>query len=133
MPKINFPEVEDGTGFTPLPPGTYPCILRNIEEKKTRGGDEMWSLQWEVASGEKAGRKIFDNLVFSIAALPRVKLVCKRLGIDTGKEVDLVPSMLMEKAALITVEITEYEGKERNQVLFDGVEARDQAEDELPF
>jgi hypothetical protein len=136
MPKVNPSKVEDGTGFTPLPPGTYPCVLRGIEPKETRGGDEMWSLRWEVAKGEYAGRLIFDNMVFSTAALPRVKLIMARVGgidVTLDEDIELTRDMFIDKAANVTVEVSEYEGKERNSVTFDGYEARDENEDELPF
>ena len=149
MPKIDFANVDDVQDFSPLPDGEYLCRLAEIEEASTHAGDEMWKLKFEVADGEYAGRYIFDNMVFSEAALKRVKLICSRLGIDVSGEVELTPSMLEGATCIIRTEIEEYEDNEgrtkrRNVVPFAGYERADNAvsasapasdlsEEKLPF
>ena len=142
MPKIDFAKVDDVQDFTPLPAGKYPCRLAEIEEATTHAGDEMWKLRFEVARGEHAGRLVFDNLVFSQAAMKRVKLICSRLGLDVSKELDLKPEMLKGRTANLTVEIEPYEDsegrtKQRNVVPFAGYERTGEAAEEdesaLPF
>ena len=125
MPKIDFAKVDDVHDFKPLPEGKYLCRLDNVEEASTKNGDEMWKLRFEVTSGENKGRYIFDNLVFTNAAMKRVKLVCSRLGLDVGGELDLKPEMLMERTAVVEVTTEDYEDehgntKERNVVPFAG-------------
>jgi len=137
MPKIDFTKIEDAHDFTPLPDGKYLCKLSEIEESETQNGDEMWKLRFEVIQGDSIGRLIFDNLVFSEAALKRVKLICSRLGVDTSGEVDLTPDTLKNHECLISVLTEEYEDnegnpKKRNVVPFAGYERIKNSESETP-
>ena len=138
MPKIDFSQVSDAEGYTPLPDGEYPCQLTDIELDRTRSGDEMWKLRWKVATGEHTGRLLFDNLVFSEKAMSRVKLVCSVLGIDTSAEVDLEPVMLLDKEAMISTfqqEYTDQQGQTKmvNKIPFDGYSWIQQDDDDTPF
>ena len=155
MPNIDFNTVDDVQDFSPLPEGPYFCRLAEVEESATQKGDDMWKLRWVVESGEHRGRYIFDNMVFSQAALPRAKLICSRLGLDVSGELDLIPSAITDRTCNVTVDIEEYEDhegnlKRRNVVPFAGYERTDQAvassppsdgegaieddaEDDLPF
>jgi len=156
MPKIDFDKVDDVQDFSPLPEGKYFCRLAEVEEASTQYGDEMWKLRFAVAAGKYQGRYIFDNLVFSEAALKRVKLICSRLGLDVSGQIDLSPSSIKGRACNVTVELEEYEDNEgktkrRNVVPFAGYEraeepatdayaetygdggAEDDGEESLPF
>ena len=84
MPDIDFTQIDDVQDFTPLPDGTYQCRVAEVEETATQHGDEMWKLRFEVVKGEHSGRHVFDNMVFSAAAHPRVKLICSSLGFDVS-------------------------------------------------
>ena len=133
MPKIDFSQIDDVKDFSPLPDGDYLCRLSEIEESTTQYDDELWKLKFEVAEGEYTGRYIFDNLVFSEAALKRVKLICSRLGLNVSGEIDLTPGMIEGRTCYLTVEIEEYEDsegriKKRNVVPFAGYERADGAE-----
>ena len=148
MPKIDFSKIEDAHDFTPLPDGKYLCKVSEIEESSTQNGDEMWKLRFEVLEDEYAGRLIFDNLVFSEAAMKRVKLICSRLGIDTSGETELTPETLKDRKCYISVITEEYEDnegnpKKRNVVPFAGYERikgdsepekpGESSEEKLPF
>lgn len=143
MPKIDFSKVNDVQDFTPLPAGRYLARLVGIEEASTQHGDEMWKLRFEVVDGPHAGRFIFDNLVFSDAAMKRVKLICSRLGLDVSKELELSPETLKGRTARLTVEVEPYEdqegrSKQRNVVPFAGYERAEEGAGEggdegLPF
>jgi hypothetical protein len=127
MPRIDFSKVDDVQDFSPIPDGKYPCRLTDIEEASTNAGDEMWKMRFQVAEGPHAGRMIFDNLVFSDAAMKRAKLVCSRLGLDVSGELDLTPEKLKGRSCLLTVQTEEYEDQEgrrrkRNVVPFAGYE-----------
>lgn len=132
MPKINFDEIEDVQDYTPIPEGRYLCRLAEIEEAKTQNNDEMWNVRFEVVEGTHKGRVVFDRMVFSDAAMKRVKLICSRLGINVSGPVNLTPEMLKGKTCLLTVEIEEYldehqKAKKRNVVPFAGYEKADKA------
>jgi len=132
MPRIDFSNVQDAKNYSPLPEGTYPCQVSDVEEAFTRNADEMFKLVFEVTDGEFAGRRIFDNLVFSDAALKRAKMILSRLGVDVSGEVDLTPDMLVKKQCLVSVAIEEYldrdgNGRTRNNVPYGGYAAVDDA------
>ena len=149
MPKLNFDQVEEVQDFSPLPDGKYLCQLNDIEESSTQYNDEMWKVRFEVIDGEDAGRMIFDNLVFSKAALKRVKLICSRLGLDVSGEVDLTPELLKGRKCYVSATTEEYQEEEgrtkkRNVVPFAGYEriseatgaaesSDDESEENLPF
>jgi len=141
MPKVDFSKVDDVGDFSPLPDGKYLCQLANVEEASTQYGDEMWKLRFEVVQGDHAGRYIFDNMVFSDAAMKRVKLICSRLGIDVSGELELAPGLIEGRTCWLTVETQEYEdaegrSKKRNVVPFAGYEraqGEDACEGDLPF
>ena len=134
-----------------MPAGKYLCRLVGLEEASTQNGDEMWKLRFEVIKGPSAGRLIFDNMVFSDAAIKRVKLICSRLGLDVSKELDLTPELIKGRVALLTVDVEPYEDaegrtKQRNTVPFAGYErasesdappadagGEDDNEEHLPF
>jgi len=127
MPKIDFDKVEEADDFSPLPNGQYVCVLSNVEEASTKHGDEMWKLRFIVDDGPYVGRLIFDNMIFSDAALKRVKLICSRLGLDVTGCIDLTPSSITNRTCVLTVETEEYEDntgkiKKRNVVPFAGYE-----------
>jgi hypothetical protein len=149
MPKVDFSKVDDVQDFSPLPDGKYLCQVSEIEEATTQYDDEMWKLKHEVIEGEHKGRFIFDNLVFSSAALKRAKLICSRLGLDVSGEVELTPSMLKGRKCYVSVLTEEYEDsegkiKKRNVVPFAGYEkvkgakepaqaSEDDSEENMPF
>lgn len=122
---INFKGVPDPADYSVLPVGTYNCRVSNVEESATNNGDIMWNFTFEVVDGEHIGRRIFDRLVFSAKAMSRVKLICKRFGLNVDGEIDLVPSMFLDKYIRLDLEIEEYLDKERktkqrNSVPFSG-------------
>lgn len=128
MPRVDFPSISDTAAFAPLPDGDYVCQITDVEIDRTKSGDEMWKLRLTVQDGEFAGRLLFDNLVFSQKALSRVKLVCGVFGIDTSGTLDLDPSMLLDKRALVSTYTEEYvDGQGRtkiaNRIPFEGYSA----------
>lgn len=126
MPKLDFAAIEEASDFTPVPEDRYLCKLTEVEEKTTDHGDEMWKFKFEIQNGKYKGRYLFDQLVFSEAALKRVKLVCSRFGLDVTGEVDLVPEMVKGKLIYVLAEDDFYEkdGKRipTNKVGFAGYE-----------
>jgi hypothetical protein len=125
MPRIDFTTIEDVDSYSPIPASRYRCELADIEESATRNGDELWKLRFIVTEGEHADRCVFDNMVFSQRAYPRVKLICSRLGLDVNEAVDLTPQMLVGRACILSVDVEEYEDasgamRKRNVVPYNG-------------
>ena len=142
MPRIDFPAIEDTNEFVPLPEGPYTCTLDRIEEGTTRHGDVLWKLRFHVDKGEYAGRYIFDNLVFSQKALPRVKLLCSRMGIDVSQERNLTRDELLDRHVVVAVYVEEFQTddgqtKQCNRVPWDGFTTAYaggvENDDDLPF
>ena len=123
MPRIPFDEVPELRAHEPLPAGSYSARVIEVVEKMTKSGDEMWRLRFAVDDECYAGRSVWDNLIFSTKALPRVKTACEALGVDVSGELDLTPDMLVDRRCRIEVAVEEYAGKRRNSVTFDGFEA----------
>lgn len=127
MPKINFENVDAPRPFEPehgdpVPPGTYVCRVVSVEETTTRHGDEMWRLRFVIEEGPHRGRLLWDNLPFSEAALPRLKLACAALGLDTSGEVDLASGGLLDRSCRLRVVVENHKGRRRNKVPYDGYE-----------
>jgi len=89
MPKIELDyQLEDvSSTFEPLEEGQYYAKLPEAPElKESSTGKPMLVFIWEMADGEAAGRKLYDNVVLSVAW--KVKQYCELAGIESGKELD---------------------------------------------
>ncbi len=115
MPRIDVRTVDEAADFTPIPEGTIVnCTCDEVTPKKTKAGEEMWGIKWTVISGEHEGRSFYDNLVFTEAAMNRVKMIAKRVAridVDAGP-FDFEPNHLIGKRAQIEVAIDEYTDKD---------------------
>ena len=126
MPTVDFSEVDTAQDYSLLPDGEYLCRIDSIDDTMTtNAGDAMWNLQMVVDDGDYQGRKVFDKIAFSRAALPRVKLLCEQLGLDVNGVSILEPERLIGRAVHVTVEIQSYtdrygEEKQTNKVTFAG-------------
>lgn len=123
--EINFDEIGSITDFEPVPEGTYVCRVVRVEEARSSRGDEMWNLRLEIDEGPHARRVVFDRLVFSPAAMKRVKLICQCLKVSTSGKRELTPEMLLGRLCRVNVLVRDYvdqEGESRssNTVPFDG-------------
>ena len=128
MPRVDFARIQGRRSFTPLPEGTYPCRLVDVDESTTRSGDPMWKLTWRVLDGEYRGRRIFDTISFSERALKRTQHVLFVLGLDVGGKVDLVPEMILGRDCLVAVAIEDFVDatggtRSHNKVPFTGYRA----------
>lgn len=148
MPKVDFGGVKDpeDKSFDPLPEGTYHCKVYQVKTGTTKdGSSEMWRVQYAVVNGEHQNRRIFDNIVWSEKAYPRLKLIFKRMGFNVSGVLDLSPGDIVDKEVMIEVELSEYEDREgnikqRNVVPYGGYEAVEETTagagevpDDVPF
>lgn len=60
--KNDFSESE----FTPLEAGNYRVSVANVEKKTSQSGNDYISMVLEIIDGENTGRKIYNNLFFSV-------------------------------------------------------------------
>ena len=127
MPKIDLSKIDDVSDFSPIPDGKYFCRLVELEEDTTKSGDEMWKLRLKVLMGPHKGRLIFDNMVFSDRAMPRVKHICSSLGLGLSNGLDLTPDLILDRSCYVNVftdDYTDQEGniKKTNKVPYTGYE-----------
>ena len=108
MVMVNLEGVEEAQDFSPIPDGRYKARLTEIAIDRTKTGDEMWNLTWTVLEGEQEGKKIFDRIVFSHKALPRVKMICSRMGIPNEGTVELLPQQFDGKDLYVTTKQEKY-------------------------
>ena len=126
MPEVDFSTIDEAGDFTPLPEGKYVCRLESVDDNQTtQFGDEMWRMQFKVIKGEYKNRYIFDNMVFSEKAMPRVKLICSRMGLDVSGAVELTTDLLIGRAVVIEITTEDYtdeqeKTRKRNVVTFAG-------------
>lgn len=131
MPHVDFPNIPDDKDFAPIPAGDYFCKCTDVEVGESSNGNEMWTLTWTIQEGEYQQRRLFDRLVFTEKAMPRIKLVCSRLGIDTSGPMNLSSWMFEGRLATITTFVESYttkdgEERKRNTVPYRGYEYVDQ-------
>ena len=84
MTKVDFSSTPDPVQSDLIPEDWHPCVIRDIDVRTTRKNDPLWALKFEVESGPHEGRAIWDNIVFSKAALPRLKSFCFAIGATHG-------------------------------------------------
>lgn len=125
MPSIDFSVIDEARSFEPIPEGQYRAEVSDVAESVTKSGGEMWTLAFRIIDGDHAGRLVYDRLIFTEKVMPRVKLVCSRLGLDVTGAVELAPAMLLNRTCLLTVEVGQYEDaagvlKDTNQVPWGG-------------
>jgi hypothetical protein len=109
MPRVDFPNVDDASDYTVLPEGDYTCMVTEVFDEVSQAGNDMWKLHMRVDKGEYEGRMIFDNLVFTEKALPRVKIFAKACMLDVTKEIDMQPAAVLGKMVMVSVFETSYE------------------------
>jgi hypothetical protein len=142
MPQVDWDSTPDANDYSPLPDGTYRVTVEEVEEKQTSSGDLWWNLELRVIHGDCAGKKFWDGIFFTEKAMPRVKLVCSRLGLKVHGVVDLTPDMLVGKVAYVNVIQEDYIDKEgntrtKNSVPFGGYtkinDDEKEDDDDMPF
>jgi hypothetical protein len=140
----DFSASPEARTYDPAPPGQYLARIIDVDPSKDTGaGDRMWGLRMELAgrvvaaagaappslvfhddAGMWKGRTVWDNVVFSAKAKPRVKLIFARLYLDCSRRRTYTPSQLLGRWAIITIEIGETSaGKPRNNVTYSGYAA----------
>lgn len=136
MPKMPYDEIEEIKDYSPVDDGTYPVKVERVEETRTQYDDEMWRVEFTILDGKFAGRKLFDNMVFSQNGRKRVKFIVSRLGLPTTGEADLTPDMIIGKKCWVTTQIEEYTSddnkvKKRNSIPFAGYERWEEGEKKI--
>ena len=139
MPFVEFTKVDDAGEFAVIPDGVYRAVVDGIEERRTNAGDPMWRVTLRIVDPSilLKGRRIFDTWAFSPKALPRLKLIVSRFGVDVNMDRDLTPLDFLGRE--IEVEVRKRRSRvlpdrEENFVPFAGYRrVHLPGEDEVPF
>jgi len=106
-------------GFLPMPEGEYVLTLTDTKTSKTKNGDPMVNVTFEVTGGEYDGRKVWHNVCF----LPKEnkgagisKHFLKAIGQPFEGEVDVEPNDWRGAAIKAHLIITQYNGKDKNEI-----------------
>lgn len=102
---IDFASVQDAS--KPVPPGMYNCTIVAAEPTISKAGNNpMIRLRWRIDDdGDYYHRNIFDHLVFSPAALWRVRQVLQAIGYANNFAGEVNPENLLGESATLQVTI----------------------------
>jgi len=102
---IDFASVPKGD--EPVPAATYGCTIVHAEATTSKSsGNPMISLRWRIDDdGEYYHRTIFDQLVFTQAALWRVRQLLEALGYADTFKGEINPESLLGESATLQVVI----------------------------
>ncbi len=79
--KYDVSDVEPGTDFdTPVPRGTYRCKITDCKEGESRAGNDMLTIEYEIATGEWKNRKLWDYIVLDDSSAWKLRQFTDALG-----------------------------------------------------
>lgn len=112
MAQVNY-GVDEAADFETDPTiavGKHLIECIEVTTRTTKAGDEQWSLKLEIIHGSDKGKMARDAIFFTEKAMPRVKLVCHRLGgIEGSGHIDVQPNQLLNRKSYITIVAEEKE------------------------
>lgn len=114
--------VKEGGDFTPIPEGIYTLNIMQVGERVTKNNDPMFNIEYDVASGEHSGRKVWDLIVFPDINSPSIKIKGRTMHflhcIGMPYEGELKGDTDSWLGRIVTAKIVheEYKGKARAKV-----------------
>lgn len=126
------------SGLEVLPPGIYLGRIDATEARYTAAGDPMIVLTITLQQEGIKRRKVWDRLIGSRAAWPRIKTICAQLGIALKPGGELDGAAFLGLEVCVTLEVNSFMGKDQNKVAWNGYtlavhDASAGAEEELGF
>ena len=115
-----------------IPEGTYAVVVNKAELTKSREGNNMIKMEFEVTEGPHKGAKLFENCSLQPQALFKLKSVMLALGMDIPEgSFDLDTNDLVGLNCEVEVGHETYEGKKRARILeyINAEEADEEEED----
>ena len=101
-----------------IPEGTYAVVVNKAELTKSREGNNMIKMEFEVTEGPHKGAKLFENCSLQPQALFKLKSVMLALGMDIPNgSFDLDTNDLVGLNCEVEVGHETYEGKNRARIL----------------
>lgn len=115
-----------------IPEGTYAVVVNKAELTKSREGNNMIKMEFEVTEGLHKGAKLFENCSLQPQALFKLKSVMLALGMNIPEgSFDLDTNDLVGLNCEVEVGHETYEGKKRARILeyINAEEADEEEED----
>ena len=101
-----------------IPEGTYAVVVNKAELTKSREGNNMIKMEFEVTEGPHKGAKLFENCSLQPQALFKLKSVMLALGMNIPEgSFDLDTNDLVGLNCEVEVGHETYEGKKRARIL----------------
>lgn len=117
MPKVNFKEEDEEKQFTIIPEGEYVAEIKKVEETKTKKGDDMWKVKFQILEGDFKGSNVTSFFIFKVGGYGNIKKLYKAIGgFDLAKTHNCVPIDIEGEKVIITVAISEYTNKKGKKV-----------------
>ena len=124
---VDMSGVSDDDGFQPIPAGTYPVFVEQLEYGMSSKGNPMWTWRLRIEDGEYANRMLFYHSTFVAATLPRVKRDLIAIEDEAGRATELSKSsfdpqeiadegVFLYARARAKVVVRMYQGEKRNSV-----------------
>lgn len=106
--------------YDALPAGEYKAVIVESERKPTKsGGGHLLNVKFQIIDGQYKNRTVFDRFNLwnasekaKLIGQQQFKKVCEAVNVMSPKD----SSELHMKPLMIKLAVTEYEGKERNEV-----------------
>ena len=115
--KLDFSNVGEG-GFSPMPAGTYPATIFNIEQKLGRESRQPYlEFTFKV---KDSNRQQWSNYSLQPQAIWKLKQLLMTLGVPESElagEMDWEPSTVYGKEVHLVLRETVYNGQPSNEVV----------------
>ena len=120
--QINFANIDENAGFEPLPSGVYSVTIGTMEAAKSKAGNPMISVTFNVMHPDYAKRKLFAHFVLNNdIALGRLKkfmlTVFPDISLDNVNLGEIIQSgIAIGRYCTVKVTQREYNGSMTNNV-----------------
>lgn len=111
--KIDFTGVES---FVLCEEGKHTVRVKEVEDKRSQNGNDMYSFKYEVVNGISAGATLYDNCVITEKALWKLKSVLSALGVKADGKIVVDSDKLVGKTCIVSVNHEEYNGRTQARV-----------------
>lgn len=104
--------------FDEIKEGRYPAKLIAVKAGKSKAGNQMYSWTFAIMGDASAGKELTTHTAITPAAMWKLKEILQALGVrptNDGKY-SFAPSEVINREAILVIEMQEYEGKERPSI-----------------
>jgi len=115
---IDLSGADEATEHSLIPAGKYHVVVTDAEYAMSKNNNPMLKLTLQVLDGEYSGCNVFDNIVFTENAKPRLVNALKRLADveDVSGRLNLNSITWVGKQAIANVKVEENKNEANGQV-----------------